>query len=247
MKEEKGIKENQVKVTYNSPISLAIIEAQWKMSFEVCSASSSFIANDLGEPGFARYIFKNPLQSPSLFYLSPMKFPCTRSPLSCRNLCTSWVQWDSESHNNWIIYHQLVIPLAQWNMKLAIGTTGIVVVWCINFKKKLEPSRVVAFCSSITTQVCVLEVGPPKPLGCLNEFQCILASLICYFHFMCRSISEKKNKDFFCFSPRKMDLVFNRKLKWSLSGSIHVRQVQCESRLSSQLDHDQVFSESERS
>ena len=126
-----------------------------------------------------------------------MKFPCTRSPLSCRNLCTSWVQWDSESHNNWIIYHQLVIPLAQWNMKLAIGTTGIVVVWCINFKKKLEPSRVVAFCSSITTQVCVLEVRPPKPLGCLNEFQCILASLICYFHFMCRSISEKKNKDFF--------------------------------------------------
>ena len=131
-------------------------------------------------------------------------------------------------------------------MKLAIGTV-IVVVWCFNFKNKLEPSRVVAFCSSITTHVCVLEVRPPKPLGCLNEFQCILASLICYFHFMCRSISEKKSKDFFCFSPRKMDLVFNRKLKWSLSGSIHVRQVQCESRLSSKLDHDQVFSESERS
>ena len=175
MKEEKGIKENQVKVTYNSQISLAIIEAKWKMSFEVCSASSSFIANDLGEPGFARYIFKNPLQSPSLFYLSPMKFPCTRSPLSCRNFWTSWVQW---------------------NMKLAIGTV-IVVVWCFNFKNKLEPLRVVAFCSSITTHVCVLEVGPPKPLGCLNEFQCILASLICYFHFMCRSISEKKSKDFF--------------------------------------------------
>ena len=91
--------------SFNSQISLVIIEAKWKMSFEVCPASSSFIANDLGEPGFARYIFKNPLQNPSHFYLSPMKFPCTRSPLSCRNLCTSWVQWDSESHNNWIIYH----------------------------------------------------------------------------------------------------------------------------------------------
>ena len=45
MKEEKGIKENQVKVTYNSQISLAIFEAKWKMSFELCPASSSFIAN----------------------------------------------------------------------------------------------------------------------------------------------------------------------------------------------------------
>ena len=75
MKEEKGIKENQVKVTYNSQISLAIIEAKWKMSFEVCSASSSFIANDLGEPGFSQGIFQKPTAKSKPFLFETNEIP----------------------------------------------------------------------------------------------------------------------------------------------------------------------------